>query len=95
MYYGIINVITNGHFPFALIVAGIAMTLTALSYAKMCGKYPVAGSVYSYVIKSIGPKLGFLSGWSLLLDYLLLPMTCYLGCGLYLNILIPAVPVWG
>lgn len=95
MYYGIINVITNGHFPFALIVAGIAMTLTALSYAKMCGKYPVAGSVYSYVSKSIGPKLGFLSGWSLLLDYLLLPMTCYLGCGLYLNILIPAVPVWG
>ena len=95
MYYGIINVLTNGHFPFTLIVAGIAMTLTALSYAKMCGKYPVAGSVYSYVSKSIGPKLGFLSGWSLLLDYLLLPMTCYLGCGLYLNILIPAVPVWG
>ena len=21
-------------------------------------------------------------------------MTCYLGCGLYLNIMVPAVPVW-
>lgn len=95
MYYGIINVLTGGHFPLTLIVAGVAMTLTALSYAKMCRKYPVAGSVYSYVSKSIGPKLGFLSGWALMLDYLLLPMTCYLGCGLYLNIMIPAIPVWG
>ena len=94
MYYGIINVLTDGHFPLVLIVAGVAMTLTALSYAKMCRKYPVAGSVYSYVSRSIGPKLGFIAGWGLMLDYFLLPMTCYLGCGLYLNIMIPAIPVW-
>lgn len=94
LYYGIINVLTNGHFPLTLIVAGVAMTLTAMSYAKMCRRYPVAGSVYSYVSKSIGPKLGFLSGWALMLDYILLPMTCYLSCGLYLNIMIPAVPIW-
>lgn len=94
MYYGIINVMTNGHFPLALIVAGVAMSLTAMSYAKMCRRYPVAGSVYSYVSKSIGPKFGFLSGWSLLLDYLLLPMTCYLSMGLYLNIMFPAISIW-
>lgn len=94
MYYGIINVLTNGHFPLTLLVAGFAMTLTALSYAKMCRKYPVAGSVYSYVSKSIGPKLGFIAGWGLMLDYFLLPMTCYLSCGLYLNIMFPAIPVW-
>lgn len=94
MYYGIINQLTNGHFPLTLIVAGVAMTLTALSYAKMCRKYPVAGSVYSYVSKSIGPRLGFAAGWTMMLDYFLLPMTCYLSLGLYLNILVPAVPVW-
>ena len=65
LYYGIINQLTNGHFPLTLIVAGIAMTLTALSYAKMCRKYPVAGSVYSYVSKSIGPRLGFITGWTM------------------------------
>lgn len=94
LYFGIINAMTNGHFPLALLVAGFAMTLTALSYAKMCRKYPVAGSVYSYVSKSIGPKLGFLAGWTMMVDYFLLPMTCYLSCGLYLNILIPQVPIW-
>ncbi len=95
MYFGIINQLTGGHFPLALVVAGIAMVLTAMSYAKMCRRYPVAGSVYSYVSKSIGPKLGFLAGWTMMLDYFLLPMTCYLGCGLYLNIMIPVIPVWG
>ena len=94
MYYGIINQLTNGHFPLTLIVAGVAMTLTALSYAKMCRKYPVAGSVYSYVSKSIGPRLGFAAGWTMMLDYFLLPMACYLSLGLYLNILVPAVPIW-
>lgn len=94
MYYGIINVMTNGHFALSFIVAGVAMTLTALSYAKMCRKYPVAGSVYSYVSNSIGPKLGFLAGWGMMLDYLLLPMTCYLSFGLYLNIMFPMIPIW-
>lgn len=94
LYFGIINELTGGHFPLALLVAGVTMVLTALSYAKMCRRYPVAGSVYSYVSKSIGPRLGFIAGWTMMLDYFLLPMACYLSCGLYLNILIPAVPVW-
>lgn len=94
IYYGIINQITNGHFPLALVVAGVSMVLTAFSYAKMCRRYPVSGSVYSYVSRSIGPKIGFLSGWAMMLDYFLLPMACYVSCGLYLNIMIPAVPIW-
>lgn len=94
LYYGIINTLTNGHFVISLFISGVAMALTAFSYAKMCRKYPVAGSVYSYVTGSIGPKIGFVAGWGLLLDYLLLPMTCYLSCGLYLNIMFPAIPVW-
>ncbi len=95
LYYGIINTLTNGHFVLTLVISGFAMSLTAFSYAKMCRRYPEAGSVYSYVTGSIGPKTGFISGWGLMLDYLLLPMTCYLSCGLYLNILIPAIPIWG
>ncbi|MFP3354281.1 Putrescine importer PuuP, partial [Pseudoalteromonas sp. SIMBA_153] len=37
---------------------------------------------------------GFLAGWSLLLDYLFLPMINYLLIGLFLNIAFPAVPAW-
>ncbi|MCQ4637223.1 APC family permease [Anaerovorax odorimutans] len=94
MYFGIINQLSGGHFPLAIIIAGIAMTLTSLSYAKMCRKYPVAGSVYSYTSKSLGPRIGFLAGWTIMLDYFLLPMTCYLGIALYTNAMIPAIPTW-
>ncbi len=94
LYFGIINEITNGQFPFAMILASCVMVLTAMSYAKMSRKYPVAGSVYSYVGKSMHPTLGFIAGWTMMVDYFLLPMACYLSCGLYLNIMFPVIPVW-
>ena len=43
---------------------------------------------------SFGPCVGFLAGWSLLLDYLFIPMINYLLIGLFLNIAFPAIPAW-
>lgn len=94
LYYGIINAMTNGNLVLALIFAGFAMSLTAFSYSKMCRRFPVAGSVYTYTSKSIGPRLGFIAGWVMMLDYFLLPMACYLSLGLYMNVMIPGVPIW-
>ena len=56
--------------------------------------YPVAGSAYTYSQKSFGAPIGFLSGWSLLLDYLFLPMINYLVIGIYLEAAFPAIPAW-
>jgi amino acid transporter len=60
----------------------------------MAAAYPVAGSAYTYTQRSFGAPIGFLAGWSLLLDYLFLPMLNYLVIGLYLNAAIPAIPEW-
>ena len=70
------------------------MVFTARSYARMSVAYPVAGSAYTYAQKSFGAPVGFLSGWSLLLDYLFLPMLNYLVIGLYLNAAVPSIPEW-
>ena len=70
------------------------MVFTARSYARMAAAYPVAGSTYAYTQRTFGAPIGFLAGWSLLLDYLLLPMLNYLVIGIYLNAAIPAVPAW-
>ncbi len=43
---------------------------------------------------AFGPNVGFLAGWSLLLDYLFIPMINYLLIGLFLNIAFPAIPAW-
>ena len=94
-YYGIWTADsgTGGHYPLALLIA-VLMTFTAYSYTRMVKEYPTAGSAYVYVNKSVQPHIGFLTGWVMLLDYLLLPMVCYLLIGIYVNEYCPALPVW-
>lgn len=92
--YGIVTDSTGGRLPVAYIVTLIAMGFTALSYARMVVAYPVAGSAYTYTQKTFGPPIGFLTGWSLLLDYLFLPMLNYLVIGIYMEAAFPALPAW-
>ncbi|WP_339070441.1 APC family permease [Pseudomonas idahonensis] len=92
--YGVVTQITGGRTAAAYVITLLAMIFTALSYSVMVRKYPIAGSAYSYASLSFGPGIGFLAGWSLLLDYLFLPMINYLVIGLFLNLAFPAVPAW-
>jgi putrescine importer len=92
--YGIVTQTSGGRLSVAYMVTLAAMVFTARSYARMAAAYPVAGSAYAYTQKTFGAPIGFLAGWSLLLDYLFLPMLNYLVIGIYLNAAIPAVPAW-
>ena len=92
--YGIVTQMTGGRLSVAYLVTLAAMVFTARSYARMAAAYPVAGSAYTYTQKSFGAPIGFLAGWSLLLDYLFLPMLNYLVIGIYMSAAMPAVPPW-
>lgn len=92
--YGIVTEITGGRLPVAYVVTLFAMGFTAVSYARMAAAFPVAGSAYTYTQKAFGARLGFLTGWSLLLDYLFLPMLNYLVIGIYLEAAFPAMKAW-
>ncbi len=92
--YGIVTETTGGRVDVAYLITLAAMVFTARSYARMSVAYPVAGSAYAYSQKEFGAPIGFLAGWSLLLDYLFLPMINYLVIGIYLNAAIPSVPPW-
>lgn len=94
LYCGIIPEITNGMYALTITITAVVMFFSALSYARMSKVYQKSGSVYVFTSESIGPKVGFVAGWSIIADYLLLPMVCYLSFGLYLNAFIPSVPVW-
>lgn len=93
-YYGPISVESNGMFPLCYLVTTLAMFFTAFSYAQMSREYPISGSAYTYVQKSVHPNLGFMTGWVMLLDYLLLPMVCFLLIGIYMEVYVPAIPAW-
>ncbi|MCF0144015.1 MAG: APC family permease [Firmicutes bacterium] len=91
MYYGVMNQVSGGAFPMTVLIAGIVMLFAGLGYANISTKYTQGGSVYTYVGGTFGPRLGFMTGWLLLMDYFLVPMMCYLTSGLYLNILFPSI----
>jgi putrescine importer len=92
--FGIVSEETNGVVPLAYIVALIAMIFTALSYGRMTRVFPSAGSAYTYASEVIHPNVGFLVGWSSLLDYLLLPMVNAVIGRIYFESFFPDTPSW-
>lgn len=92
--YGIVTQSTDNHLPSAYVVALVAMLFTALSYGAMARAFPVSGSAYTYTQQTFGGHVGFLTGWTLMLDYLFLPMINFLLIGLYLNTQFPDIPGW-
>ncbi|WMY76084.1 APC family permease [Buttiauxella selenatireducens] len=92
--FGIVSGISNGHVPASYILALAGVLFTAVSYGKLVRQFPQAGSAYTYAQKSISPHVGFMVGWSSLLDYLFLPMINVLLAKIYLSALFPEVPPW-
>lgn len=92
--FGIVSNETNGVVPLAYITALIVMLFTAISYGKMVSVFPSAGSAYTYTRETMNPYLGFLVGWSALLDYILLPMVNALIIRIYMVSIFPQVPAW-
>jgi putrescine importer len=92
--FGVIAEASDGGSAGAYLLATLAMLFTALSYGLMARHFPVAGSAYTYVRKSLDSRLGFVVGWAILLDYLFLPLVIWLIGGAYLNSQYPGVPFW-
>lgn len=93
--YGYVNQEAPGMVPLAYIIGMVAMLFTALSYGNMARAFPIAGSVYSYAQRGVHPNLGFIAGWLLLLDYLLIPPLLYIYAAMALNHLYPDIPKFG
>lgn len=92
--FGLVQQISHGHAVSALLLSMVAMVLTAVSYGRMSARFPAAGSAYTFVRHGINAHFGFMAGWAMLLDYLLVPVVCILYAALTLSRLLPSVPLW-
>ena len=92
--FGIVSEITSGHVATSYAIALTAILFTALSYGKLVKRFPSAGSAYTYAQKSMSPHIGFMVGWSSLLDYLFMPMINILLAKIYLQAIFPDCPPW-
>ncbi len=92
--FGIANAVSKGHVSTCILVAMAAMMITAFSYGRLAAVYPSAGSAYTYVGRAFNPGVGFIVGWAMFLDYLIIPMISILYAALTLQRMLPAVPYW-
>jgi putrescine importer len=90
--YGVVSNIARGHVVTTILIAMVAMLFTAISYGRMARVYPRAGSAFSYVSEELNPKLGYVVGWAMLMDYLLNPIICIIWCSQAARNVVPGVP---
>ena len=91
--FGLLEQRSNNHAVTTVLIAMLAMIITAISYGRMAILYPMAGSAYTYVGRALSPHLGFLAGWSMFLDYLVIPLISAIIPALAIQRLIPAAPL--
>src|SRR3989449_2872905 len=72
--FGVAQQLSLGHTVDTVLIGGVPMLLTAISYGRMAALYPAAGSAYTYVGRGINPHVGFLAGVAMFLGYLVLPL---------------------
>lgn len=92
--FGLVFEASKGMVPLTYLIGLVAMLFTALSYRAMSRAFPVAGSVYSYAGRGISDSAGFVAGWAILLDYLLVPTLLYVTGAVALESIVPAIPQW-
>jgi putrescine importer len=90
--YGVISSEAHGHVVTAILLAMVAMFFTSVSYGRMARVYPHGGSAFLYVGKEIHPSLGYLTGWCMVMDYILNPLICTIWCSKAAMNFVPEIP---
>ncbi len=90
---GIVAAYALGFTPLVLLGAGIVFLIVALSYAEGTAAIPETGGAATFVRRAFNDLFGFLTGWALFLDYLIvialstLFLPHYLGTALGVDVL--------
>jgi len=90
--FGVLSQRGHGHVVTTILIAMVAMLFTAISYGRMARAYPSAGSAFTYVGQEINPALGYVTGWSMVMDYMLNPMICIIWISQQAHVFAPGVP---
>ena len=93
-FFGILIQRGSGHAATTILIAMFAMLPTAISYGLMARAYPSAGSAFTYVGQEIGPALGYVTGWGMVMDYLLNTLISIIWVSQQAKVFLPAIPYW-
>ncbi|OLY80667.1 putative amino acid permease YhdG, partial [Smittium mucronatum] len=82
---------TGPSIAISFVIAGIASSLTAFSYAELSSIIPTSGSAYTFATASMGEFFGWIVGMNLVLEYLVGASTIAVGWSEYLSSLVKVV----
>lgn len=85
---GIAAGLAGSSLVFSMLLAAVAASFTALSFAALAQWLPAEGGVYEYGYRLISPAVGFLGGWMWLVSNVLTGSAVSLGFAHYLNAMI-------
>ena len=75
--FGVVSVKAEGHVVTTILIAMVAMLFTAISYGRMAARLPERGlGLHATSASEIHPALGYVTGWSMVFDYVLNPIIC-------------------
>lgn len=89
--FGFLLSTSGGSVALPYMLAFVGMIFTILSYSVLIKEYPLSGSIYNYVKYVISPFWGFIAGWLLALDYILIPTITSVSAAIYAHQLVPAI----
>jgi len=74
----------------SFVLAAVACTFSALSYAELASSIPVSGSAYTYTYATLGEVVAWIIGWDLILEYGVSVAAIAVGWGGNLNAFLDA-----
>ncbi|GAM55268.1 amino acid permease-associated region [Vibrio ishigakensis] len=94
--YGDVFNVSHGMVGMVYLTGFVGMVFTALSYGRMMKEFRKSGSVYEYAKRGLGANAGFIGGWCMLLDYIIIPALLYIVATIAMHEIVPEVPalVW-
>ncbi|HVI42261.1 MAG TPA: ethanolamine permease [Anaerovoracaceae bacterium] len=96
-YYGFSYGFATGG-PVSFLVAFIPVTIMYVTflfcYTELATSIPHAGGPSAYARKALGPFAGFITGFSVLIAFLVAPCAVAITTGALVNYLIPAIPAF-
>lgn len=78
----------------AYAVGGILALCVLMLLVEMAIARPVAGAFQRFAQEAFGARVGFATGWTYWLAFLIGPASETIAAGIFLNVWFPAIPVW-
>src|SRR5918911_123171 len=80
--------------PLVFLLATIAVLFVAYGFIRLCQHFNHAGSLYGFIGVTLGPRAGFVAGWTLMGVYMAYAATSSTGVGLFMAQFMDSTGLW-